>query len=83
MIYRAAPAHCLRIIELDSLWAVYHRPIGQTHLVTEPVVEILTALEDEPRDARAVATRIGAPDDVATVAAHLADLIATGLVRPQ
>jgi PqqD family protein of HPr-rel-A system len=42
--YRAPPADGLRIVALDDLVAIFHRPSGITHLVTAPVPELLEAL---------------------------------------
>jgi len=35
-------------VPLDTLTALYHRRSGQTHLITEPVPEILDALAHGP-----------------------------------
>ena len=83
MIYRAAPPDCVRAVALDSLWAVYHRPSGQTHIVTAPVVAILAALGDTALSLSDIAARIDLADDCEAVAAHLAEMTTTGLVTGQ
>lgn len=34
----------LKVVLLDSLTAIYHRPSGQTHIVAEPIPQILAAI---------------------------------------
>jgi PqqD family protein of HPr-rel-A system len=47
--FRADPADCFRVAQLDEFAALYHRRSGVTHIISEPVPEILAALADQPR----------------------------------
>lgn len=84
--YRAPPAEALRIVDLDGLVAIYHRPSGTTHLVDMPVPEILAALAqrwlDAPRVLAALAQDYDIVDaDAAAMTARLAELVEAGLVE--
>lgn len=80
--YRAAPPDSFRTAPLDGLTALFHRPSGQTHLVTEPVPEILAALQ-QPMSAGALLAHLGHGDaDRPALDARLAELIAIGLIWP-
>ena len=82
--YLAATANTLRIVELDTLTAIYHRASGITHIVDSPVPELLAALA-EPRTLDDLLAHLAAeydlPDaDTAALAERLAELEAAGLV---
>lgn len=85
-VYRADPATYRRQIALDTLDLIYHRTSGITHIVAEPVPQILAALDGGAADAAEVARRLAALHDmdiaeaVPIVAARLAELEAAGLV---
>lgn len=78
-VYRADPPESLRIVTLDSLTAIYHRRSGQTHVVAEPVPDILAALHQGDAALATLAARLGI-EDVATLAVRLRELTETGLV---
>jgi PqqD family protein of HPr-rel-A system len=79
--YRADPLAGLRIVPLDSLTAIYHRRSGQTHVVAEPVPEILAALAEGEADVPTLLARLGlAGDPDGALTARLEELVATGLV---
>ena len=83
LTYRADPPEGLRIVPLDSLTAVYHRASGQTHVVAEPVPEILAALGTGSADVPELVARLGLDDNGETRALlyeRLEELVATGLV---
>ncbi len=83
MTYRADPPEGLRIVPLDSLTAIYHRASGQTHVVTEPVPEILAALGGVTADLPMLIARLGLSDSIETRALlteRLDELVASGLV---
>jgi PqqD family protein of HPr-rel-A system len=81
VLYHADPPDAVRIVALDSLTAIYHRRSGQTHVVSEPVPEILTALHYGAADAATLAERLGvAANDHAALTARLDELIVSGLV---
>lgn len=82
MRYRADPSALLRVVQLDSLTAIYHRRSGQTHLVGEPVPEILEALT-VGGDPTEILSRLGIADTAearAALTARLDEMIAIGLV---
>lgn len=82
-MFRADPPDGLRIVALDSLTAVYHRPSGQTHIVAEPMPEILAALGGSAADLGVLIRRLGLTDGVETRALlteRLDELVATGLI---
>lgn len=84
VVYRAAPAHSLRIVPIDVLSAVFHRPSGITHLVIAPAPEILAALGDTPMTAEALLAKLVADYDLGedeALVARLDELVVAGLVE--
>lgn len=86
-VYRAAPPETLRIEALGELTAVFDRRSMQTHLVIQPMPEILAAMADDPCNAAMVAERLatrfdlgGEGDPTPLLAERLAELAAMGLV---
>jgi PqqD family protein of HPr-rel-A system len=72
---------------LDVLQALYHRRSGITHLVTEPVPEILAALSTVPMTVAALADHLAVtygmqhdPSTQALLSERLAELETAGLV---
>jgi PqqD family protein of HPr-rel-A system len=85
-LYSAAPPALLRIVPLDVLTLIYHRPSGITHVVDAPVPEILEVLAEAPLSAAALLARLAdrfdlADADPAALAARLDELAAAGLVE--
>ena len=83
MTYRADPPGGLRIVPLDSLTAIYHRASGQTHVVAEPMPEILAALGVGEAELPELIARLGLSDNPESrelLTERLAELVATGLV---
>ncbi len=87
MLWRADPPAARRLIALDGLSLIYHRPSGMTHVVAPPVPEILDALAEGPADVPAIVARLGQRFDIAdaagadeAVAARMAELVERGLV---
>ena len=79
--YRAGPAADYRIVPLDELTLVYHRPAGATHLLAEPAPELLAALIEGQSDADALLARFAlGEEDRAALAERLDELVAAGLV---
>lgn len=83
----APHADRLSIVTLDALTAVYDRASGQTHLLAQPLPEILAALQSGPANAAQIAARLTADFDIADsadvsarVAECLGELLAMGLV---
>jgi PqqD family protein of HPr-rel-A system len=82
--FRADPPDARRIVPLDSLTAIYHRASGQTHVVAEPMPEILAALGQGAVGVDGLIERLGltdAPETRDLLAERLEELIATGLVE--
>lgn len=83
LTYCADPPEGLRVVALDSLTAIYHRASGQTHIVAEPMPEILAVLTTGKCTIMTLIQRLGLPEDAETRAlltARLDELITTGLV---
>jgi PqqD family protein of HPr-rel-A system len=83
LTYRADPPEGLRIVPLDSLTVIYHRASGQTHVVAEPMPEILAAFGEGTADLSDLVTRLGLPETSETrglLSERLEELVATGLV---
>ena len=85
--YIADPPDERKIVSLDAMDVLYHRPSGMTHIVAEPVPQILDALIQGPADAAGIVARLAITHDLegqdieAVVAARLVELEAIGLVR--
>ncbi len=85
--YRAEPAEQLLIEPLDAMTLIYQRRSGITHIVAEPVPEILAVMDGDVLDASAVAERLAAQFEIdsedakAIVASRLDELAALGLVE--
>lgn len=61
--------------------AIYDRRSGQTHLIVDPVPEILDAIGDGACTAADIAVHLGMADAVDAVAERLDELSAIGLVE--
>ncbi|MFM2410247.1 MAG: hypothetical protein RL481_1075 [Pseudomonadota bacterium] len=86
--YKAEPASQLLIEPLDAMTLVYHRRSGTTHMVAEPVPEIIAAMRDDIVDAATVVSRLLANFDLgeagkaeAVIAARLEELADLGFVQ--
>jgi PqqD family protein of HPr-rel-A system len=85
--YRAGPADQLLIEPLDAMTVIYQRRSGITHIVTQPVPEILAVMGGDVLDASSIAARLAAEFDIdtedveAVVASRLAELATLGLVE--
>lgn len=81
MQYRVDPADAVRAVPLDSLTALFHRRSGQTHVVGDPIPDILAALGDVPVGSEVLSLRLAIADaDREALVARLEELVATGLV---
>ena len=68
---------------LDTLTALYHRMSGQTHVITEPVPQLLSALGGGECDILTLIGRLGLDDLEETrilLTERLEELVAAGLV---
>lgn len=88
ILYQAESADQLLIEPLDAITLIYQRRSGITHMVAEPVPEILAAMGADVVDAAAVVARLAAAFDLGaaedaleTVMARLEELADLGLVQ--
>lgn len=84
--YYAPPPSALRVVALDALTAIFHRPSCQTHIVAPPVPEILALLAEGPMDDATLLARLHdtydlADGDAAALRARLDELVAIGLIE--
>lgn len=56
--FAALPASALKRVSLGGLEAIYHIPSGITHLLAEPVPDLLDALADGPAGAWVTAEQL-------------------------
>lgn len=84
MRFRGASAGERIAVPLESLVAVYHRPSGETHLLAQPLPEILLALDEGEADVDELLHRLGiaaSPKARTALTARLEELAASGLVQ--
>lgn len=87
IIYKAETAGRLLVEPLDAMTLIYQRRSGITHIVAEPVPEILAAMGEDALTADAVAQRLASEfeldsaDAAEIVAARLEELAMLGLVE--
>lgn len=86
--YIADCAEAVRIVELDGLTAVYHRPSGMTHLLATPAPQILAVIANDAAEPTEIIERMGRLFEVEAgesarqaLDARLVELEAAGLVR--
>jgi PqqD family protein of HPr-rel-A system len=87
-LYRAEPTGALIIEPLDLLTLIYQRRSGITHMVSEPVPQMLRAMGADAVDAATLTLRLSADFDVregdaaiAVIAERLEELAELGLVE--
>ncbi len=88
ILYRAEPADQRLVEPLDMMTLIYQRRSGITHMVGEPVPQMLAAMGDDAVDAAILAKRLaktfdlgGAADAVAVLSERLEELAELGLVE--
>ncbi len=80
-LYAAASAQMLRPAQLDGLNLVYHRESGQTHIMIEPMPDLLEALGERPMSLSELVSEFGvAAQDQPLLQTRLDELLATGLI---
>lgn len=85
--FKAGQADRLLVELLDQMTLIYQRRSGITHIVAEPIPEILAVMGDEFLSAEDVAARLAnsfeldASDATAIVSARLKELAALGLLE--
>lgn len=85
-IFIADPGDAIRLVTLDGLSALYHRPSGTTHIVAPPAPEILEALREGPANVADLLNRLRARYDLEeradeAIGIRLIELEQAGLVR--
>ncbi|MGJ8535813.1 MAG: HPr-rel-A system PqqD family peptide chaperone [Parasphingopyxis sp.] len=85
--YRADPPEARRMVALDGVALIFHRPSGLTHILAPPAPQILDALAEGAAEPAALLDRLkrdydfGDSDDLeAALEARLAELEMSGLV---
>jgi PqqD family protein of HPr-rel-A system len=88
ILYRAVPAETLSIEPLDAMTLIYQRRSGITHMVAEPVPEMLAAMAADAVSAETLVTRLSAQFDLGeavnamtVITARLDELADLGLVE--
>jgi len=88
VLYRTEPADQRLVEPLDMMTLIYQRRSGITHMVGEPVPQMLAAMGDDAVDAAILAKRLaktfdlgGAADAVAVLSERLEELAELGLVE--
>jgi PqqD family protein of HPr-rel-A system len=88
ILYLAEPAKQRLIEPLDQMTLIYQRRSGITHMVTEPVPQILAAMGDGPLAAQDLLVRLSADFELgskdaalAVITARLEELAELGLVE--
>ena len=86
--YRAEPVDQLLIEPLDAMTLIYQRRSGMTHIVAEPVPQILAVMGEDAVGAATILERLSdqfdlgdAADAEAVIAARLEELAGLGLVE--
>jgi PqqD family protein of HPr-rel-A system len=85
--YKAEPADQFLVEPLDAMTLIYQRRSGITHIVAEPVPEILAVMGEDALTASEIAERLANKFDFdhadagAIIAARLEELAATGLAE--
>jgi PqqD family protein of HPr-rel-A system len=85
--YRADPPDVRRVIALDGVALIFHRPSGLTHIVAPPAPQILEALGEGDANPAALLDRLKRDYDFSdgedletALEARLAELETAGLV---
>jgi PqqD family protein of HPr-rel-A system len=82
--YRADPTDQVRLVDLDGLTALFHRPSGMTHILAAPAPQILKAIADRPGTLPEILSRLAQFYDIegtqAELQPRLEELVAAGLV---
>jgi PqqD family protein of HPr-rel-A system len=86
--YQAEPANQLLVEPLDAMTLIYQRRSGITHMVAEPVPEILAAMGNEAATAAELVAKLSDQFDLgdggdaeAIITARLDELAELGLVH--
>jgi PqqD family protein of HPr-rel-A system len=87
-LYQAEPADARIVEPLDMMTLIYQRRSGITHMVSEPVPQMLAAMGEDAIDAEILAERLADSFDLgergsatALIAERLEELAALGLLE--
>ena len=83
LTFWTGPASEFRIVCLDNLTAIYDRASGQTHVVVEPVPQILSALSEGDAGVSELLDRLGRTDTLESrtlLLQRLQELLEIGLI---
>jgi PqqD family protein of HPr-rel-A system len=87
--YAADSSDAFSIVPLDALTAIYHRRSGVTHVVTDPVPQIIEALAGKTLSAEDLLSALAVDHEIvidsetlAGLNARLDELTEVGLVSP-
>lgn len=82
--WRAPDSAVTKAVWLDDIVALYHRPSGQTHLLAEPLPQILGAFGNHTLTLSELQSVLAAQHEMdgesAALEARLAELVASGLL---
>lgn len=82
--YGAEPQKAVRTVALDGLNLLYHRPSGQTHIMVEPMPEIVAALGERAMTITELMAEFAVDAaDQPLLQARLDELLTTGLIAAQ
>ncbi len=88
-VYAAEPSDCYRVVDLDALSAIYHKTSALTHMVTEPVPQVLGVLCGKSMRIDQIVDALKGqfdladdPEIAAVLAARLDEMAEVGLVSP-
>jgi PqqD family protein of HPr-rel-A system len=86
-LYTARAAEAYLITPLDELTIIYHRASGMTHIVGDPVPQIVSALHAEPLALEGILAALQREHDlvideraVTTLQARIDELLISGLI---
>ncbi|MFM9853966.1 MAG: HPr-rel-A system PqqD family peptide chaperone [Sphingomonadaceae bacterium] len=86
-LYSSGAAEAYQVTPLDALTAIYHRVSGMTHIVGDPVPQIVAALHGQAMSVTALLAALASDhglivdeDTTAALQARLDELLATGLI---
>lgn len=87
-LYRAEPESTRIVQPLDAMTLIFQRRSGITHIVADPVPQILSVMGDAPCDAASIASLLSAEYDLGDaksateiIAARLEELEQLGLLE--
>lgn len=87
-LFRPTAGNALLIRSLDAMTLIYHRPSGITHMVVEPIPQILEVMDGQDMAAETVAEKLlqrfdlgEAQDALPIITDRLEEMASLGLVQ--